>query len=173
MPFHSPAKDGRSAARHCDARFEAIDFFSMSGKPENSTPFIGAWTLLSYELSLPSGVVEKPLGDHPLGRILYLDNGQMSAQIVAAAGADPLANDDPREATPEEAACAWRNYLGYWGTFTVDAEAGEVIHAVEGAWFPNWIGQKQIRQYRFSGNTLTLEADSPDWRATLIWRRIE
>jgi hypothetical protein len=144
----------------------------MAGKPEDSAPFLGAWTLLSYELMLASGVVEKPLGDHPLGRILYLDNGQMSAQ-VAASGLDPLANADPREATPEEAGHAWRNYVGYWGTFTVDAEAGVVIHAVDGAWFPNWIGQNQVRQFRFSGNTLTLEADARGWHATLIWRRIE
>jgi hypothetical protein len=47
------------------------------------------------------------------------------------------------------------------------------IHAVEGAWFPNWIGRNQVRRYRFSGNTVTLEADAPDWHATLIWRRIE
>jgi len=144
----------------------------MIGKPEDSAPFIGAWTLISYELLLPSGVVEKPMGDRPLGRILYLENGQMSAQ-VAASGLDPLADADPREATPEEAGRAWRNYVGYWGTFTVDAEAGVVIHAVEGAWFPNWIGQRQVRQYHFSGNTLTLEADSPAWHARLIWRRIE
>jgi len=144
----------------------------MTGMPGDSAPFIGAWTLLSYELLLPTGVVEKPLGDHPAGRILYLANGQMSAQ-VAASGLDPLAGADPREATPEEAGRAWRNYVGYWGTFMVDAEAGVVIHAVEGAWFPNWIGQKQVRRYRFSGNTLTLEADSPAWHATLVWRRIE
>jgi hypothetical protein len=142
----------------------------MIGKPEDSAPFIGAWTLISYELLLASGVVEKPMGDHPLGRILYLDNGQMSAQV--ASGLDPLANADPREATPEEADRAWRSYVGYWGTFTVDAEAGVVIHAVDGAWFPNWIGQRQVRQYSFSGNTLTLEADSPAWHATLLWCRI-
>jgi len=144
----------------------------MIVKPEDSAPFIGAWTLISYELLLPSGAVEKPMGDHPLGRILYLDNGQMSAQL-ASSGLDPLANADPREVTPEEADRAWRNYVGYWGTFTVDAGAGVVIHAVEGAWFPNWIGQRRVRQYRFSGNTLTLEADSPAWHATLIWRRME
>jgi hypothetical protein len=80
---------------------------------------------------------------------------------------------DPDEATAEEAVRTWRNYAGYWGTFAVDAEAGVVIHAVEGAWFPNWIGQKQVRQYRFSGDTLTLETDSPAWHAKLIWRRIE
>lgn len=144
----------------------------MIAKPENAAPFIGAWSLVSYELLLPSGVVEKPLGDHPLGRILYLENGQMSAQVVAS-GLDLLAEADSRDATPEEAARAWRNYVGYWGTFTVDVEAGVVVHAVEGAWFPNWAGQKQVRQYRFSGSMLTLEADSHAWHATLTWRRIE
>lgn len=144
----------------------------MAGKPEDSAPFLGAWTLLSYELLMVSGIVEKPLGDRPLGRILYLDSGQMSAQ-VAASGLDPLANDDSRAATPEEAAHAWRNYVGYWGTFTVDAEAGVVIHTVEGAWFPNWVGQNQVRRYRFSGDMLTLEADAPEWHATLVWRRIK
>jgi len=84
----------------------------------------------------------------------------MSAQVAAAA-LDPLADADPREFTLEEAARAWRNYVGYRDTFTVDAQAGVVIHAVEGARFPHWIGQKQVRRFRFSGNTLTLEADSP------------
>jgi hypothetical protein len=151
---------------------EALDFVAMTGKLEGSTPFIGAWTLISYELALASGIVEKPFGEHPLGRLLYLENGQMSAQL-AASGRDPLTNTEPEDATPEEASRAWRNYAGYWGTFTVDTEAAIVIHSVDGAWFPNWIGQKQIRRYRFSGNTLTLEADSPAWHATLIWRRVE
>jgi lipocalin-like protein len=144
----------------------------MAGDPEDFAPFIGSWTLLSYELRLRSGEVEKPLGDRPLGRILYLKNGQMSAQ-VASAGLDLMANADPLEATPEEAGRAWRNYVGYWGTYSVDAAAGVVIHTVEGAWFPNWAGQKQVRQYRFTGDHLTLEADSPAWHATLVWQRIE
>ena len=144
----------------------------MVGKPDHTAPFIGAWTLVSYELRLPSGAVEKPMGDHPMGRILYLHNGQMSAQVMAS-GLAPLAHPDSRDASPEEAARVWQNYVGYWGTFTVDAQAGAVIHSVEGAWFPNWIGQKQVRHYRFSGNTLTLEADSPAWHATLVWQRLE
>lgn len=135
-------------------------------------PFVGSWRLLSYELRLPSGVVAKPLGDCPLGRILYLENGQMSAQVVGSM-LNHLANAEPEQATPEEADRAWRNYLGYWGTYTVDAAAGVVVHTVEGAWFPNWVGRKQIRRYRFNGDQLTLEADSPSWHATLVWQRID
>jgi hypothetical protein len=109
-----------------------------------------------------SGAVEQPMGNRSFGRILYLKNGQMSAQVMGSA-IHLLANADPDEATPDEASRAWRNYVGYWGTYHVDLVAGLVIHSVEGAWFPNWVGQKQVRQYRFAGDRLTLEADSPAW----------
>lgn len=112
------------------------------------------------------------MGDRPLGRILYLKNRQMSAQVMGSR-LDLLANFEPEEASTEEAARAWRNYIGYWGTYTVDAAAGVVIHTVQGAWFPNWVGLKQVRKYRFTGDQLTLEADSPAWQATLVWQRIE
>jgi hypothetical protein len=96
----------------------------------------------------------------------------MSAQFMRPAPA-PFASTDPLEARPEEADRAWRGYIGYWGTFTVDPKARVVVHQIEGGWFPNWIGQKQIRSFRFSGDRLILEADSPAWHATLIWRRID
>ncbi len=111
------------------------------------------------------------MGDDPAGRIFYLDTGHMSAQVMARR-IDPLDHEDPLQATADEAERAWRNYVGYWGTFTVDAEAGIVVHDVEGAWFPNWIGQKQVRYYGFADDTMTLEAKSPAWHARLIWRRI-
>ena len=44
---------------------------------------VGAWSLSSYELRLkPSGTITTPFGPHPLGRILYEANGQMSAQLM-------------------------------------------------------------------------------------------
>jgi hypothetical protein len=144
----------------------------MASNPGDSNAFIGAWTLVSYELERPSGAVEKPMGDQPLGRILYMPNGQMSAQVMAA-GLAPFAGADSSDATPEEATHVWRNYVGYWGTYAVDAAAGTVTHSVEGAWFPNWAGRKQVRQYHFTGNQLTLEADSPAWHTKLLWQRIE
>jgi hypothetical protein len=144
----------------------------VSAESDEGARFIGAWSLTSYELRLASGIVSKPFGDRPIGRILYLKSGQMSAQLMRPAPA-LFASADPDEAEAEEADQAWRNYVGYWGTFTVDAKAGVVTHHVEGSWFPNWIGTKQLRSFRFEGVQLILEADSPDWHATLTWRRID
>lgn len=133
--------------------------------------FIGSWELISYQLSLPSGAVLEPFSDHPVGRILYQKNGEMSAQLMRPASS-PFTSPDPLQATPEESDRAWRNYIGYWGKFRVDSEARTVVHYIEGGWFPNWIGQEQIRSFRFDRDRLVLEADSPAWHAKLVWRKI-
>lgn len=91
----------------------------------------------------------------------------MNANPAALADADPL------KATKEETDRAWRNYIGYWGTFSVDTKKSVIIHHIEGGWFPNWIGKNQIRSFQFRANDSILEADSPTWHASLVWQRIE
>ena len=151
----------------------AILAISQGADSPADTRFVGAWKMISYELSLASGNVLKPFGEAPIGRILYQANGQMSAQLMRPKTAS-FDSSDPLKATTDEAVTAWRNYIGYWGTYTVDKKAGVVTHHIEGSWFPNWIGQKQIRSFRFIENRrLMLEADSPAWHATLIWQRID
>jgi hypothetical protein len=132
---------------------------------------IGSWKLISFELRVPSGEVVRPYGGRPIGRILYQKNGEMSAQLMAA-GPAPFGNQDPLKATAEETDRAWRSYLGYWGKFEVDSASGTVVHHIEGSSFPNWIGQDQIRTFRFEGDRLILEADSPAWHAALVWYRL-
>ena len=113
------------------------------------------------------------MGDHPLGRILYLDNGQMSAQVVAS-GLYSLGERRPgggyaRRSRPRLAQLRW--ILGHFhGGRPIWSRA---THAVDGAWFPNWIGQRQVRQYRFGQTRSRWMLYSPAWHATLIWRRIE
>ncbi|HEY1799544.1 MAG TPA: lipocalin-like domain-containing protein [Terriglobales bacterium] len=133
---------------------------------------VGAWSLSSYELRLkPSGKITTPFGPHPIGRILYEANGQMSAQLMRPK-VMAFASDDPLRVTDEEAALSWRNYIGYWGTYTINARAGIITHHIEGAWFANWVGQNQTRAFRLSGDILSLDADSAAWHAHLTWKRI-
>ena len=133
---------------------------------------VGAWSLSSYELRLkPSGTITTPFGTRPVGRILYEANGQMSAQLMRPE-TTAFASDDPLGATDQEAASAWRNYIGYWGTYTIDAKAGIITHHIEGAWLTNWVGQNQTRAFELSRDSLSLDADSPAWHAHLIWKRI-
>jgi hypothetical protein len=127
--------------------------------------------LVSFEHLLPSGEVSRPLGDSPSGSILYQSDGHMSAQVSVGSPAR-FANDDPDQASAEEATQAWRAYLGYWGSFKVVADKQVVIHRVEGSSFSNWIGTDQVRHFRFDGaNRLILEAHSSSGRYTLIWQK--
>ena len=145
-------------------------------KPTQTTQdrnlIVGAWSLSSYELRLkPSGKITTPFGPHPVGRIIYEADGQMSAQLMRPEMM-AFASDDPLQATDEEAALAWRHYIGYWGTYTIDARAGIITHHIEGAWLANWVGQNQTRAFQISGDSLSLDADSRAWHAHLTWKRI-
>jgi hypothetical protein len=133
---------------------------------------VGAWSLSSYELRLKSsGTITTPFGPHPVGRILYEANGQMSAELMRPE-MTAFASNDPLRATDKEAASAWRNYIGYWGTYTMDVRAGTITHHIEGGWLPNWAGQNQTRTFQVSGDSLSLDADSAAWHAHLTWKRI-
>lgn len=135
------------------------------------SPFLGSWSLVSFEHFPPSGKVSKPYGDSPIGSLLYQSDGHMSAQLCAD-NPKRFVSDDDSQASADELAEAWRTYFGYWGTFEIHAERGAVVHHVEGCSFPNWIGTKQLRYFRFDGpNRLTLEAQSAAGRYKLVWQR--
>jgi Lipocalin-like domain len=139
---------------------------------KSSDPFVGSWSLVSFEYVLPSGEVTRPFGDSPLGSILYQPDGRMSAQ-VSVASPPRFTADDPLQASAEEIAQAWRSYFGYWGSFRVDAEKRVVLHRVEGCSLPNWIGTEQVRHFSFdAANRLILETPSSDGHSKLIWRRV-
>ncbi len=139
--------------------------------PQTTKRFIGHWRLISYDQISTSGEVTQPLGKDPIGRISYDTGGHMSAQLMRR-DRSWFANSDYRKGTDAEIRDAFTGYSAYYGSYTVDEKGGTVTHHVEGAWFPNWIGTKQVRRYEFSGNRLTLRADLPAGPGVLVWERI-
>ncbi|MBV9405512.1 MAG: lipocalin-like domain-containing protein [Acidobacteriaceae bacterium] len=151
---------------------EAANLGLRGEKGNAGDRFLGSWTLVSFEHVPPSGEVMKPFGDAPTGLILYQFDGHMSAQL-STGNRKKLSCGDPFDASPDEAAEAWGTYFGYWGSFSVDAERGVVVHRVEGSSFSNWVGTEQVRQFRFDGtNRLILETHSPSGHSTVIWQRM-
>jgi hypothetical protein len=132
---------------------------------------LGTWSLVSWEIASPDGAVGHPLGEHPVGQLVYDGTtDRVSAQLVRA-GQEPFASDDWLHATAEEMCAAWPAYFGYFGRFTLDVEAATVTHHIDGAWFPNLTGVDQVRHYRFDAGTLVLSAETPWGRARLRWHR--
>jgi hypothetical protein len=100
----------------------------------------------------------------PSGRILYEANGQMSAQLMRPE-MTAFVSDDPLRATDGEAALAWRNCIGYWGTYTINARAGIITHHIEGAWLTNRVGQSITTKYmiRFVPNLFWQSPAAFEW----------
>lgn len=118
--------------------------------------FVGLYTLVQYA----------PHGNEPTGRISYDASGRMSAMLLPP-GREPL----DRSATAEEYRQTMRGVVTYFGTYTIDESTGRVIHHVEAASNPAWIGDDFVRWYRFEGNRLVLSLN-PEFEGTLVWERL-
>ncbi|HUD45261.1 MAG TPA: lipocalin-like domain-containing protein [Candidatus Baltobacteraceae bacterium] len=131
---------------------------------------VGAWRLVSLT-EHRVGEISYPLGKDAVGLLLYDRVGRMSAQLRRTP--QPLfAHDDWRRATDEEKAAAWSNYFGYFGSYTIDADEGAVIHHIEGSSFPNVVGSDQVRYFQFDDGKLILNADTPWGHVEIVWEKI-
>jgi hypothetical protein len=139
---------------------------------------IGAWKLVSFvEKPLNGSPPNYPMGEKPMGIIMYTPDGYVSAQLMRA-NPGHFASDWFK-ATSEEHARVASTYFAYAGPFEVDEESKTVTHFVLVSLFPNWIGQKQRRITRIEGDALHLSTASPiqsggrPVNAYLEWRRAQ
>ena len=122
--------------------------------PVSTQRFVGAWDLVDWRTTSSTGDVAFPYGEDAKGRITYSAEGGMSAHLMRPP-ADPT--DAPQQ------------YLGYWGSFSLDTAARTVTHHVVGSDQANWIGSDQVRGFRFEGNdrlVLSLGSNRLTWVRT-------
>ena len=105
-------------------------------------------------------------GDEPTGRISYDAAGRMWAMVLPP-GRNPITNDS----TAEEVRETMRGVITYYGTYTIDESTSRVIHHLEAASNPAWIGDDFVRWYRFDGPDLEISLN-PDFENTLLWERL-
>jgi hypothetical protein len=125
--------------------------------------FVGHYELVSF-ISFPAEGGE--LDNNYIGRIMYDQNDQMSAQGM------------PRD-LPVRAAQSTSNVSGgfaYWGPVTWDISQNKVTHYVEGS--PtrgSWVGEDNVRYYEFTDDgllKLSIRDANNRITGTLTWRRI-
>lgn len=131
---------------------------------------IGAWDLVEWSEVQSDGTKAYPLGENALGQLLYSEDGHVAAQLVSAER-KRFKSDDWRDASREEGGRAFKEYFGYFGTYSIDPGHSAVVHHVEGAWFPNIENRDQRRIFRLEDDRLLLDADT-DWgKVRIVWRR--
>ena len=135
------------------------------------TRLVGNWTLLSYVTDHPDGSRGKPYGD-AVGRLSYDDLGNMSGQVMRP-GRLQVA---PRQWGAQEVRSAYAGYIAYFGTYEVNAAGDTVVHHVQGALNPGWVGGNQVRRMRFEDDLLILSTDVAKGgamvRHTLTWKKL-
>jgi hypothetical protein len=103
-----------------------------------------------------------------VGYLMYLPDGHMSA-VLTSEGRKSVPPSDEKQV-----AQLFFNMTAYAGTYTVDDD--RVVHHVEVAWLPSWVGSDQPRQANLEGDTLTIRTqpmriDGKDYIYILVWKR--
>jgi hypothetical protein len=166
-------------------RRTAISTLSLAPFAKGSTStaaerkkFIGVWRLVSGQSKDErTGEIRYPWGKNPVGRLSY-DAGRVFAQLMnpgrrsvggmsnlgSAAAIAAASADDMREMLT--------GFNAYFGTYEVDEPSRTVIHHLQSALIPSWVGSDQRRKYEFSGHDQLIilnTASQADYR--LVWHR--
>jgi hypothetical protein len=141
-----------------------------------SEDLLGAWKIESWEISYSDGRASTfPFGTTPTGLILYTPDGHMSATI-SRSDREPMSNPNTRRAPQSEKADAFDSYFHYSGIWRIDGN--NVIHTVEHALDPLFVGTDQVREMDYRGDVLVLAASSTTASGSqmhnrITWRRPE
>jgi Lipocalin-like domain len=156
----------------------ALSFASLVSAQSVRKQIVGVWKLVGYDWKdKATGEARHPYGEHPVGRITYDAAGRMSAQLMRP-GRKTLGGPSTLGAVSAVAAASDQDlremvsgYVAYFGTFDIDEAARTVIHHVEGALIPSWVGTDLRRAYEFTADRLILTATLDQAVIRLTWQR--
>jgi len=125
----------------------------------DAAPLTGDWRLRSWLSEVEDGSTRQPMGEGPVGILVYSPDGTMITTI-ASAGRPALSSADPLRGGPDdERLRSAETFIAYSGSYAYDGV--DVTHTVEMSLYPNWVGTRQVRHVRLSadGDTLELATD--------------
>ena len=132
---------------------------------------VGAWSLVSFDVDEGKGVEKPRFGPDPVGYLIYSADARMAAVL---AGTHRPALKSPNGAADSEASRSESllNSLAYAGRYEIRGD--RVFHHVEVSIFTNLMGTTLERQFKLSGDTLTIRTLPPEiWNSSnvLVWKR--
>jgi hypothetical protein len=136
---------------------------------------VGTWKLISFHRKDSSGQTAYPFGKGAQGRLIYEPDGRMAVQVMNA-NRPRFASDDPMVTSEAEVRAAFDGYTAYYGTYSVNPDDQTIVHHIETALLPNWVGTDQRRRFEFDGKCLTLKGDlllgGVQGVVSLVWERL-
>jgi Lipocalin-like domain len=148
------------------------------------TQLIGSWRLISRQSRRASGALEVDpgLSTVPLGVLIYDQSGHIAAQLSRRDRTVAMVGEECEAAATtkgtSDTAQTILGYDAYFGTYTINEQAGIVTHHLEAALWPGDIGKDIVRHFTISGDHLTITFDTTTREGvkvtrTLIWERMK
>jgi hypothetical protein len=131
-------------------------------KSEVANKLMGAWRYVGTRINGANW----DRGANPKGMIYYGPHGEMAVQIAP----DVARNRAGAVMTAEEAKVALKDYIAYFGTYSIDEKAGTVTHHRHTSIQPGDSGDL-VRRYEFIGDRLVLRP--PDSTLEVTWERVK
>jgi lipocalin-like protein len=141
------------------------------------TELIAVWRLVSCERESSGGHIDKPLGDKPVGRLIYDAHGRVSVQLMRASRSVDSAKtartswEAAQTATCDEIREMVAGYIAYFGTYDVDEATRTISHYVLGSLIPGWVGTSRKRNYELAGDLLKMTLQRGEVVERYIWQR--
>jgi len=122
---------------------------------------VGTWKLVRFE-NFDEGISSHPFGEKPIGYFIYTHDGHVSVHIQTMEQPKEWASlkVPPDEGGPDP----W--YVGYFGRYSLNLEAGTVTHHVEGGTVLGYPGTDQERPFVLIGDRLIIGIEG-EWEREL------
>lgn len=118
---------------------------------------VGTWKLVSYEIEVQATGERSPvMGERPTGFASFTPEGRVFFVLTG----------EGRKAakTDQERAALLNTLIAYSGTYIVEGDKWTTN--VEVAWNPEWVGTKQVRDFKLDGERLMVLTP---WRVMPNW----
>jgi hypothetical protein len=118
----------------------------VSGAAQAETPnqVLGTWRMVSAEIE-QDGRLVPAYGKRPNGLLVFTADMHY-VEVLTDGDAPRFASEERGQGTDEENRIAMSRSIGMFGSYTVDEKGEFSGNRVEGATFPNWIGNVRTRK---------------------------
>jgi hypothetical protein len=136
---------------------------------------IGVWELISCEGRSSDGQSFLPYGPHPIGKLIYTEDGHLTVTLMNA-DRTLFASNDISQSSADEVAAAFGSFDCYSGRWRLNEGTSTIEHFIEAGRIPNWVGTTHLRYCSIEDGELILSTDhflmaGNTWRVYVKWRR--
>lgn len=139
-----------------------------------SNKYVGTWRMVSAQLD-PQGTNRPAYGPNPHGWLVFTEE-MTFVEVLTDPRVPKFASDARGQGADEENRAAMAGSIGFFGRYRVDENGEFSGNRVEGATFPNWVGQERTHKdlrMTVDGDRMTEQFRRPEGtEIRIIWERV-